>query len=42
MLEKHLLEIIYSFFLNYDLNVSIWFLNEDECNATKKIEISNI
>ena len=31
------------FFMNYDFcNASVWFLNEDDCNATKKVEISNI
>ena len=31
------------FFMNYDFcNISIWFLNEDDCNARKKVEISNI
>ena len=31
------------FFINYDFcNINIWFLNEDECNATKKVEILNV
>ena len=29
--------------MNYDFcNASIWFLNEDGCNATEQVEISNI